>query len=714
MENLPLWLKRSPSNALWNLLNPPNILIDEAQEFINDTKYNMLPGTFNPGDRNPVYISIQQVADPSADYSSESGNISITVTNELEDFFYGVPTRIVGETGDARSIPEITRTPIDVHYIENMRLDSGDDDIYESGGSIVVLQENTYNDDDAFTFFNIKWGNITTSEVKQSTQDFSTQPSDEWVTPGDSGNLFYKLNKFPLKDTVVVRNVLGLDSWGNAQEIPTSFTESGRFIVFDEDILGSGMFIAEYDFIPDLVLRSFGPLNYRGLVGVQGNNPKFTESIILQPTNTVVMDPAIDMQLDPDVTHSLTSVKEMVPVNIDELGTNNTLFYLRFTPDQLRPGMEVVVDYKNEYGISRPYSLTAVKISNDYSTYMGTPTYKVGVDVTSLLPGDRSTFNIRNFKVSRYVDYASIISGMEIHVYDDGKISHTPHYALDRVGQYIEERSPESGGFVRRNLIGQSYATTDLPNLKVTHPTVQTALFNKAKLLDPTIPTSVPIAIRRWASWILLLRKTSSSTTPYSRFFQPTNQGETRAYQLVFIDIDTFEEYTTMDVTLGFEATSFTIDDDENIHIIGYTGLAKSDYATPHTISISSVLAITKPASTVHRYDVVDFTIDIDDALANVSIKHVPSDTLVYSSNASHSGQFTSEGWGTYRISGDYSGTVFNDTFEIEPTTNRRVMRQTLQFKYDYAIRVPIDDENEIVYFRERYKWGIDKDTTDA
>jgi len=111
---------------------------------------------------------------------------------------------------------------------------------------------------------------------------------------------------------------------------------------------------------------------------------------------------------------------------------------------------------------------------------------------------------------------------------------------------------------------------------------------------------------------------------------------------------------------------------------------------------------------------VVDFTVDIAAPDAKVRIQHVPSSTMVYNSDTSHSGEFTSQGWGTYRISGEYNSSYFSETFEIEPTDNRKVWRQPLQFRYDYAIIVPTDDEQEVVYFRERYKWGIDRATTDA
>lgn len=716
MDNLPRWIyHKRPSDTLWKLLNAPNILVDEAQEFITDTKNNMLPHTFNPGSLNPIFISTQQISDPSSSYSSESGNITITTTEELEDFFYGPPTRVVGETGDARTVPDITRVPIDVHYIEDIQVAAGQDDVNESGGQIVVLQENAYSDSDAFTFFDSSWNKISVSDVEVATQDFANQPQDEWVYPSDSGNLFYQLKNIPLKDTVVIRNVLSLDAWGTAQQIPTTYSESGKFVVFDEDILGSGQFIAEYDFVPSRFLRSFGPTNYRGLVGVQGANRVFVNSIHRQSSNEVTMDPAVDMQLDASTTHKILRVNDRTTAKIESIGIVNSQFYLKFLPDELRPGMKVIVDYRNAVGQHSQHEITAEKLSSDYGIYdTDIATYMTGVDVTSLLPADRSTFIISNFSVTRYVDYASIVRGMEIHVYDDGQLGRNPIYSLDRVGQYIEERAPESGGFVRRNLIGHTYSTSNLPDLRTTHPEVQTVMFRNSKLLDPSIPSSTPIAMRRWGSWLLVLRKNNAASTPYSRFFEPTNQGETRAYQMVLIDIDTFEEYSTLDLTLNFEATSFTIDDNEKIHIVGYTGLAKADATTPHTITISSSLVVTTPAETIHEYDVVNFTLDAPAATGKIRIKHIPSDTVVYESDTSHSGEFTSDGWGTYMISGEYDSTFFSKTFEIEPTTNRRIFRQALQFKYDYAISVPIDEENEVVYFREHYKWGVDRNTTDA
>jgi len=338
LSRLPEWIKKGTDSTIWSVINPACLSVEDAIEYIGYAFGDATPAAFDPHNQNPTYVAGPLTGDINATYHV-SGDIDIIKTQELEEFFFGPPTQVVAEDV-IRPIPYAKRIPTDIHYIHNWQMDGTG----ESLSAFALLQENAYTDRDAFLFYDTNWTPVGMSNVDKKTQNYNNTGADEWLGLSTDG-LQATLNHIPISGTIQVLNIMDLDDGGQAQPINTNFSVQGCDIVFDNPIIGSGMYIVEYDYVPNYTLRCFTPYAWVSDSYMQ-ESPSFKASYRGVSSDDIILDPDVSTYLASGDLHSLVKLRgTTTTIHPREILFKDSMPYLRSHASVLRPGMSALVNY---------------------------------------------------------------------------------------------------------------------------------------------------------------------------------------------------------------------------------------------------------------------------------------------------------------------------------------------------------------------------------
>jgi len=360
LNQLPPWIDKSSESRLFkwlNVLGREGELIEENLTFVRN---DLNPYHLNPD--QPTNIKrVDDIPKSSGPYQYQGKKgqyiFDLKKVDREKDFLDNIPTRLSEKADSQFKIDNTTVTAegLCLRYIENLP-GLGD-------GFVLITVQHPIDS----TFFNLidKNGNvISSSSIGRETQSYDVVGYDEEVRfENNMAELRYRPIWTGGVSSLVVKDVLNLDTNGNPTDVTSKVSLNGKQITWIDANPPTGRYIAEYEYSAYEGIRSIIPNQSRWGIGYNYAD-NFTDVSFLKH-NGYTYNPDISTSLSDASAHLITGTNQVRNASIVDfypsVSGQNTTYYLRLNPLEVRAGRTVTVKLtgSNIYSTSWTASDTA-------------------------------------------------------------------------------------------------------------------------------------------------------------------------------------------------------------------------------------------------------------------------------------------------------------------------------------------------------------------